>query len=128
MALSNVNAFTLVILKFEYLILLMLLYFLPASSDKIIKHNTVKCPQGLWHVAGLAGQCKCGDSHNGIVNCIGSFLYIKRGNCMTWNNLTKQAELQSCLFNQWNFDKYANSIIPPFLMLIIYQQLFLAVT
>ena len=24
---------------------------------------------------------------------------------MTWNNLTKQAKLQSCLFSQWNFDK-----------------------
>ena len=53
----------------------------------------------------LHEQCKCGDSHNGIVNCIGSFLYIKLCNCMTWNNLTKKAELQSCLFNRWNFDK-----------------------
>ena len=104
MALSNVNASTLNIVKFiECLILLMLVCFCPATSDKTIKHNTVKCP--LWHVPGLAGQCKCGNSHNGIVNCIGSFLYIKRGNCMTWNNLTKQAELQSCLFNQWNIDK-----------------------
>ena len=105
MALSNASTSTLDIVKFDCLILLMLLHFCPATSDKTIKYNTAKCP--LWHVPGLAGQCKCGDSRNinGIVNCIGSFLYIKRGNCMTWNNLTKQAELQSCLFNQWNFDK-----------------------
>ena len=50
-------------------------------------------------------QCECGDSHNGIVSCIGNFLYIKHGNCMTWNNFTEQAELQSCLFSQWKLDE-----------------------
>ena len=67
------------------------------------KSSQFKCP--LWHVPGQDVQCECGDSHNGIVSCIGNFLYIKYGNCMTWNNFTKQAELQSCLLSQWKLDK-----------------------
>ena len=65
--------------------------------------NSDNCP--LWHVPGQDVWCKCGDSHHGIVSCIGKFLYIKRGNCMTWSNSTKQAELQSCLLGKWNFEE-----------------------
>ena len=79
-----------------YFIMLLCAYL--ASSDNGSKQDTVKCP--LWHIPGQTAQCKCGDSYNGIVSCIGDFLYIKQGNCMTWNNYSKQAELQSCLFGQ----------------------------
>ena len=74
-----------------------------ASSDNSSKQDTLKCP--LWHIPDQTAQCKCGNSHNGIVSCTGDFLYIKQDNCMTWNSYSKQAELQSCLFGQWDFDK-----------------------
>ena len=106
MAVSNSSQ--LVILNTEhlnlYFIIIVLIGVCLVSGDNYSsKQKIVKCP--LWHVPGQDAQCNCGDSCNGIVSCIGNFLYIKRGNCMTWNNHTKQAELQSCLFNQWNSDE-----------------------
>ena len=105
MAVSNVSQ--LVILNIEhlnfYFIIILSCVCLVSGDNYSSKQKIVKCP--LWHVPGQDAQCNCGDSCNGIVSCVGNFLYIKRGNCMTWNDHSKQAELQSCLFGQWNFDK-----------------------
>ena len=50
------------------------------------------------------GKCECGESYNGIVSCGKNFVYIIRGNCLTWNNSTSKAELHSCLFSSlWDF-------------------------
>ena len=81
-----------------------------SDDDKGSKQPDI-CP--LWHVPGQNVRCECGNSHNGIVSCIHEFLYIKHGNCMTWNNSTKQAELQSCLFSQWNSDEMCEKYAVP---------------
>ena len=57
------------------------------------------CP--LWHIS-RNEQCECGASLSGIVSCDKQFVYIKRGNCVTWNNLTNSAELHRCLFTNFN--------------------------
>ena len=104
MALSNISKLLTLNLECPSLnFITLLLCVCLASSDNSSKQNTLICP--LWHIPDQTAQCKCGDSYNGIVSCTGDFLYIKQGNCMTWNNYSKQAELQSCLFGQWNFDK-----------------------
>ena len=100
MAMFNASKF--MILNYLFQSLYFITFICPTSGG-ISHKNADRCP--LWHVQGPDAQCKCGDSHNGIVSCIGNFLYIKHGNCMTWNNSTKQAELQSCLLSQWNFSK-----------------------
>ena len=100
MAVSNI--LKLVILNFLFQSLYFITSCVCLESNSVISKEEDKCP--LWHVPGHNVHCECGDSRNGIVSCIGNFLYIKHGNCMTWNNSTKQAELQSCLFSQWNFN------------------------
>ena len=59
------------------------------------------CP--LWHVS-RNGQCECGASLNGIVSCDEKFVFIQRGNCVTWNNSTNSAELHRCLFSHWDYN------------------------
>ena len=61
------------------------------------------CP--IWHVRdNNNGQCECGVSLNGVVNCDEKIVYVKHGFCMTWNNSTNNAELRQCPLTHLNFN------------------------
>ena len=68
-----------------------------SDHDRKISH----CP--LWHVL-RNEECECGASFDGTVSCDENFVYIKYGNCMTWNNSTTSAELHSCLLTRQDID------------------------
>ena len=59
------------------------------------------CP--LWHIS-RNGQCECGAILNAIVSCDEKFVFILRGNCVTWNNSTNSAEVHRCLFSHWDYN------------------------
>ena len=41
---------------------------------------------------------------HGLITCDKKFVYIIQGNCLTWNNSTSRAEVNSCLFSTlWDF-------------------------
>ena len=64
--------------------------------------ETKRCP--LWHIPDSSGQCVCSTKLDKVVIiCSKSFLYITNGNCMTWNNESNEAQVQSCLFTPRNF-------------------------
>ena len=53
------------------------------------------CP--LWHIPDQNGHCVCGAEFDAKVLCKKTFLHISNY-CMTWNNLTNEAEILRCLF------------------------------
>ena len=63
------------------------------------EHQSSKedCPL-IWHVRDANGECVCGTSFNSHIKCDESYVYIKRGGCMTWNNSTREVEFHRCLY------------------------------
>ena len=78
-------------LHFVVLLVTILRLFLTTDGETV----SDKCP--LWHIHTEKGQCECGTTLNGVVHCDETFLYIKFGYCMTWNNSTGEEELSRCL-------------------------------
>ena len=83
-------------LHFVVLLVTILRLFLTTDGETV----SDKCP--LWHIHTEKGQCECGTTLNGIVHCDETFLYIKFGYCMTWNNSTGEEELSRCLTTDKN--------------------------
>ena len=80
-------------------LLVQCLYLLTPGTCSDHESDKGGCP--LWHVL-RNGQCECGASINGIISCVKSFMYIKHGNCLTWNNSTNSTELHNCPWNPNN--------------------------
>ena len=67
-----------------------------------IQHdNGDQCP--LWHIHDSNGECVCGASLNGVINCDKDFIHVENGYCLTWNNLTTNEELHRCPLSHWTF-------------------------
>ena len=64
-------------------------------SGQVLQSQKNDCP--LWHVPDQNGHCVCGAGFEGKVLCEKNFLGISHY-CMTWNNLTNEAEILMCLF------------------------------
>ena len=87
-----------------YLITFCLLCLSDHNNNNIIFEETkTECP--LWHIPDRNGQCVCSTKLKFIVTCEKNFLHIYEGNCMTWNNESNEAQVQSCLFTPRNFKK-----------------------
>ena len=87
-------------LKFTFLCFC-LLVLTACNADYENKSQTTSCP--LWHVWNRNGQCECGADYHQTVKCDDNYVYIKRGNCITWNNSTNSAVLYICLYStHWN--------------------------
>ena len=73
------------------------------------RENGDQCP--LWHIRNSNGDCECGASFSGVMNCDKRLIYVDNGYCLTWNNLTNSKDLYRCLFTHWTFnhtsDKYS---------------------
>ena len=68
-----------------------------ANCNSYHESETSSCP--LWHVRGRNGQCECGASYDHTVKCDDNYVYILRGNCITWSNSTNSAVFYTCLYS-----------------------------
>ena len=62
-----------------------------------LQQSKGSCP--LWHILRENGKCECGETFDGLITCDKKFVYIIQGNCLTWNNSTSRADVNSCLFS-----------------------------
>ena len=88
-------------LKFMYLCLQYLCLLTLGACNSDLETEKGGCP--LWHVPTINGQCECSAHLKGVVNCDKQFVYVARGNCMTWNNSTNYAVVHTCPFStEWD--------------------------
>ena len=70
----------------------------------ITEHNKSEknnCP--LWHIECKNRECVCGANYYNTVNCDNNYVYLLRGNCITWSNFTNSAVFHVCLYSSlWN--------------------------
>ena len=70
----------------------------------ITEHNNSEknvCP--LWHIESKNGDCVCGANYYNTVTCDKNYVYLLRGNCITWSSSTNSAVFHECLYSPlWN--------------------------
>ena len=92
--------------------LIPLVFFSGICVDESWTRSVRLCEKGdqcpLWHICNSDGDCECGASLSGVINCDKKYIHVENGYCLTWNNLTKNEELYRCLFTPWVFPHTSN--------------------
>ena len=95
------------VLKFLFVILICCYFCQPWHGQN---STMVKCP--LWHIPDENGLCVCSNYLNKVIICDRSMLFVRVGNCMTWNDETDDAQIQGCLFTPRTFKDVCLPISP----------------